>query len=153
MNAGLPGTGLGGMFYIASAMLMPFHRAARGGGYGGRTWHRVLGQAGIAIGILLALIATGWLLALLIPTDPAGIGAGPAATAPTFTVAIGVLRWLALAGTLGLLALVLIAIEVTAVVLRRRRAPRALARARRARISAIRRRRRAGADATLRRVA
>ena len=66
MTVGLPGTGIGGLFYLVSAAAMPVReayrclrgRAARGG------WRVVLGQTGIAAGILASMWATGWLLGL-----------------------------------------------------------------------------------------
>ena len=118
MNAGLPGTGLGGLFYIASALFMPLHRAVRGGGHSGRAWRRVLGQAGMALGIVATLFATGLALGLLFTPDPATVAAGRSVPlSPVF----GVLGWLAIIGTLGLLALLLLAVELAGAVLGRRR--------------------------------
>lgn len=151
MNAGLPGTGLGGLFYIASAIIMPLHRAARGGGHDGRTWRRVLEQGGIALGILAALFATGWALGLLFTPDPAAVAAGQVRA---LTPGIGILPWVALLGTIGLLALLLLTVEVTGLILARRRRPaRADVRARANRIGAIRRRRGTASDEDLPRVA
>lgn len=116
MNAGLPGTGLGGLFYIGSALFMPMHRVARGAGHSGRTWRRVAAQVGMALGITATLLGTGWALGLLFTPDAAALAGGrPAALAPVF----GVLRWVAILGTLGLLALLLIAVEVAGAVLAR----------------------------------
>ncbi|HEY0997645.1 MAG TPA: hypothetical protein VGD77_16765, partial [Gemmatimonadaceae bacterium] len=65
MTAGLPGVGIGGIFYVVSALLMPVRAAvltARGRRAEAR-WGLALRQAGIALGILGALWFTGWLIA------------------------------------------------------------------------------------------
>jgi len=67
VTVGLPGTGIGGMFYVLSALLMPVREAyqrarmGRGARVTGR-WNVVAGQMAIAGGIVAALWATGWLL-------------------------------------------------------------------------------------------
>ena len=76
MNVGLPGTGIAGIFYLLAALWMPCHaivRAARGGHRSVR-WPAVLRQTGLAFGIILALVATAWLLDLAF--------AAPVATGP-----------------------------------------------------------------------
>jgi hypothetical protein len=81
VNVGLPGTGLAGLFYLLAALFMPLWqllRALRGRSRPGE-WRIVWQQAGIALGILLALSATGWLLGLLLvgtvgPASSGGTG-------------------------------------------------------------------------------
>jgi hypothetical protein len=110
VNVGLPGVGLGGIFYLLSALLMPVHalvQKARGGT--SRRAAFVLRQTALALGIGGALWLTGWLLGLLLA------GVSPAAVAglrpiPT-TAAHNVLRVGTLALSLGLLALVLLLVE------------------------------------------
>ncbi|HYK82289.1 MAG TPA: tetratricopeptide repeat protein [Gemmatimonadales bacterium] len=108
MTVGLPGTGIGGLFYLLSAAAMPLGeayrrlrgRAARGG------WRVVLGQTAIATGILAGMWATGWLL-----------GAGLRAAHP-FVPHIArapsgnVLRTTMLVLSFGTLAVVLVAVEL-----------------------------------------
>ncbi len=63
MNAGLPGTGIGGIFYLASALAMPLreaYRRVRGRAAGNR--RVVAAQLAIAGGILGAMWLTGLLL-------------------------------------------------------------------------------------------
>lgn len=63
MNAGLPGTGIGGIFYLASALAMPLreaYRHVRGRARG--DWRVVAAQLAIAGGILGAMWLTGLLL-------------------------------------------------------------------------------------------
>ena len=65
MTAGLPGTGIGGLFYLVCALLMPFVtlvRAVRGRPVAPGEAFR---QAGTALGILVAMWTTGLLLALV----------------------------------------------------------------------------------------
>jgi hypothetical protein len=139
MNAGLPGTGLGGLFYIASAVVMPLHRTLRGGGHAGRAWSRVAAQSGIALGILAALFATGWALGLLLMPGDAAVAAPSTLAGP----GLGVVRWAAVLGTVGLLTLLLLGVEIAGVVLRRAgpRRRRPGARTRHARLAAVRRHR------------
>src|SRR6266704_3055358 len=65
VNAGLPGTGIGGIFYLASALAMPLreaYRRVRGRAAGNR--RVVAAQLAIAGGILGAMWVTGRLLGL-----------------------------------------------------------------------------------------
>ena len=65
MTAGLPGTGIGGMFYLISALATPLWEAyLRVRGRRSRGWRVVIAQTAIAGGILAGLWATGWLLGL-----------------------------------------------------------------------------------------
>lgn len=107
MNAGLPGTGIGGLFYIAGALWMPidatYQRLS-----GRRTdlpWKVVARQAGIAVGVLAALWLTGWgvgFLVAFVTADPAAAGGGPGAgTAPSRVTSI--VRWATLIGSTGVL--------------------------------------------------
>jgi len=63
--AGLPGTGVGGMFYLISALATPLWEAyLRVRGRRSRGWGLVLTQTAIAGAILAAVWGTGWLLGL-----------------------------------------------------------------------------------------
>jgi hypothetical protein len=111
MNAGLPGTGIGGLFYIASALWMPAHRALTGHTHEGRDWRRVLAQAGIAGGVLASLFMTGWLLGLMIAPEAAGAAGAAGAGTSAVRSAHNLVRLVAVIGTAGLLAAVLLAVE------------------------------------------
>lgn len=120
MTAGLPGAGIGGIFYLASALLMPvrelwgFARDPRAP----RRWGLALRQAALATGILAALWATGWLLALVLPETvraPEAGGAGVVAGA----VSRNAIRVSALVFSLGTLALVLGVVQAARVLVRR----------------------------------
>lgn len=92
MSPGMPGAGIGGIFYLLSAVLMPFrelYRTARGRSSRAR-WLGVARQTGIALTIIGSIWATGWVLGLLL-MDPATGGGreghgGPAEVAHATTV-------------------------------------------------------------------
>ena len=121
MTAGLPGAGIGGIFYLASALLMPvrelwcFVRDPRAP----RRWGVALRQASLAGGILAALWATGWLLALVLPETvraPEATAGGAAAGA----LSRNAIKVSALAFSLGTLALVLGVVQAARVLVLRR---------------------------------
>lgn len=71
MTAGLPGAGIGGLFYLASTLLLPVRslvRRARGRPDPvsmGQLAHSVL----IAAGIIAGLWLSGWLLGYIVPDE------------------------------------------------------------------------------------
>lgn len=77
MNAGLPGTGIGGLFYVVLALVMPLRElylTARGRSSRER-WRLVLQQALMACGIVAALATTWWALARVVDASSAtGLG-------------------------------------------------------------------------------
>jgi tetratricopeptide (TPR) repeat protein len=120
MTAGLPGVGIGGIFYVVSALLMPVRAAvltARGRRADAR-WGLALRQAGIAAGILGALWFTGWLIAAALNAfaphvlTAAGRGAGGAAVG-------NVVKVTALALSLVTLTLVVGAVQLARLVVTR----------------------------------
>src|SRR5215207_7225971 len=62
MTAGLPGSGIGGLFYLLSALFMPLRELWRALRSRSRPERPVLAlqQAGLALGIIAALWWTGW---------------------------------------------------------------------------------------------
>lgn len=67
MTAGLPGTGLGGLFYLILSLLMPLRElylTARGRSSRAR-WRFVLTQLAIALGIIAAMVASATLAVLV----------------------------------------------------------------------------------------
>lgn len=64
MTAGLPGTGIGGIFYLLIAFLMPIHELVcllRGRSSWSR-WRLILLQLSNASGVLLSLAGAAWLI-------------------------------------------------------------------------------------------
>jgi hypothetical protein len=108
MTAGLPGTGIGGLFYITLALLMPIWelgRAAVGRATSGRVRMAAM-QAAISLGILGAIWLTGLALSLVVATPASQSG--------------GALRMLYVAPALvafGTLAAVLAVVEIVALMI------------------------------------
>ena len=59
MTAGVPGTGIGGLFYLAAAAWLPVRAALRRLGGAPVTWRSALVPAGLALGILAGIWITG----------------------------------------------------------------------------------------------
>lgn len=61
-NAGLPGTGLGGLMYVVLALAMPFYETVQTvrGRSSAERWKLVLRQTAIALGIVVAVAFTAW---------------------------------------------------------------------------------------------
>lgn len=119
MTAGLPGVGIGGIFYLASAIAMPFRSlyAVLAGRAHEARWRVAIVQAGIAAGILGALwltgLALGWVVTTLLPHAAVAITAPGAAPAHVRNV----VRTGALLLSLGTLAAVLTFVQLLRVVL------------------------------------
>ncbi|TMG77895.1 MAG: hypothetical protein E6H75_05300 [Betaproteobacteria bacterium] len=115
MNPGLPGAGIGGLFYVLSALWMPICellRLRRGQAPG--RWPLVAKQFGIAVGIIAAMSGVFWALdTVLILQQVAAHAAGQ-------MHAMWSLRVSALAVTSGVLATVLGAVHVVRLCLRLR---------------------------------
>ena len=117
MTAGLPGVGIGGIFYLASAILMPVRSvvAVVTGRRHEARWPVALRQATIAVGILGALWATGWALGWLIATLAPGstlltAGAGPAHVRSVVRTSALLLSFGTLAAVLALVQLLRLAL-------------------------------------------
>jgi tetratricopeptide (TPR) repeat protein len=124
MTAGIPGAGIGGMFYMLSAVGMPIHaafRVARAKLSGSREqpridWGAILRQFAIAAGILVALWLTGWAIARGINAYPESLGAlkpGPAGHRVP-----NLLRTGALVLSVGTLTFVLLAVQLARLFIR-----------------------------------
>lgn len=72
MTAGLPGTGIGGVFYLLSALLMPLVELVKTlrGQSSGRRWLLVIRQLALASGIVAGMWMLGILLGLLLEVQP-----------------------------------------------------------------------------------
>ncbi len=108
MNIGLPGTGIGGLFYLLAALSMPIFEIVRTlrGRSSWQRWRLVFRQTGLAAGVISALWLTSWTIRHGLPNNSssalhsvsAQVGRAAGVT-PTF--------W-----TYGTLAAVLIAVEI-----------------------------------------
>ncbi len=117
MTAGLPGVGIGGIFYLASAIMMPFrslYAMATGRAHEAQ-WRVALRQAASAGGILGALWLTGLALGWVITTAfPQAMNAGGGATPEHVR---NVVRMSALLLSFGTLAGVLLVVQLMRVML------------------------------------
>lgn len=126
MTVGLPGTGIGGLFYLLSGLLMPFRALYRRlrGAPGAPARGIVVRQTTLAVLVLGAIWATGWLIGLVIQSSPrlaaarevlaqAGGGAVRGNVVAASAVLLG----------MGTLVLVLLSVEIARLVLVRRAPP------------------------------
>lgn len=123
MTAGLPGAGIGGLFYLVSTIALPVRSV----------WRRVRGlpdpvtlrqlvhSLTMVVGILAGLWLAGWVLAFIVPQDMLVRAPAPG-TLGTGVLSRTVLPAAALAAGLATLALVLVAVEVARLMVRRARA-------------------------------
>jgi len=116
MTAGLPGVGIGGLFYLATALLMPFRSllvVAIGRDADAR-WTLALRQAAIAAAMLGTVWASGWALGWIFAQ------LAPQAMAATLTPTPQVqnaIRTATVLGSIGTLLLVLMLVQVARVLL------------------------------------
>lgn len=119
MTVGLPGVGLGGIFYLLTAGLMPVRELVRAvRGERPARWRIVRKQTSIAAGILGALWLTGWMLGTLIAASRAALAATGGATTLSHG-AHNVLRVSALVVSLSTLLVVLASVQVARLFVRR----------------------------------
>ena len=119
MTAGLPGVGIGGIFYLVSALIMPVRSliAVARGRANEAHWSMALRQASLAAGILAALWVTGWalgwIIAHLIPEATRIVTTGGRSTIEVRSV----VRTSALLLSLGTLSAVLALVQVLRIAL------------------------------------
>jgi len=107
MTVGLPGTGIGGMFYLLSALAMPLseaYRRIRGRASGG--WQIVAGQLAIVGGILVGMFLAGRFLGVALHATQHQV------RLPLGSVSSNALRIAALVLSIGTLGAVLGAVEL-----------------------------------------
>ena len=120
MTAGIPGAGIGGLFYLANAILLPVRglvRRARGQAV---PWRTLLPQTALAAGILAGIWAAGWLMGVWLV--PGTHGRSPLAL--SVASAAGTARLLGAAtlfASVGTLVAVLVSVQVARLVVRRTR--------------------------------
>jgi hypothetical protein len=119
MTAGIPGAGIGGLFYLANALLLPVRTLVRRARGEQVAWRPALSQAALAAGVLLGIWIAGWLLGLWIGPighSAARHGALSTSTAVHTARLLGVTTLFMSAGTLGL---VLLSVQLARWVVRR----------------------------------
>lgn len=111
MTPGIPGTGIGGLFYMLSAASLPLREGYRRVWKGAPAvrWRVIALQQVLAAGILGGMWTTGWLLGVLFSTAHAHFAAGPAGTSHnvwrTATFAVSLATLMAVLGTVELMRL------------------------------------------------
>jgi hypothetical protein len=116
MNPGLPGAGIGGLFYILSALLMPIcelWRWRRGDAPG--QWALVARQFAIAVGIVASMSGVFWGLDTAFPLKEVAAQAAGHAHAIMWSMRVS-----ALMVTSGVLAAVLTSVHLVRLCLRLR---------------------------------
>ena len=119
MTVGVPGTGIGGLFYILAALWAPVRslllRPRRTKGNPGALVRLFF----LGLAVVLGIYATGWLLGFVL---------GPMASAAAVVGSRGlsrpaidnVVRWSVLLGSLFMLAVVLLAVQVARLIVRKK---------------------------------
>ncbi len=128
MNAGLPGTGISGAFYLLSALWMPFHqlyKTFRDKSQPQRM-RLIFVQSGIALGIIAGIWLAGWLLGELVVMTNAWLALKRGMPAPAPSALPNIIRVTLVFLTIGLLAVVLSGVHIMKLVMRYRKPPRAL---------------------------
>lgn len=122
MTAGLPGAGIGGVFYLLSALLMPVWEAVRRRRCAAsrRRWGLSVRMSLLAGAMLSAIWLTGWLLGLVLIAHPEMVAG--AAPSPVDAAAPQVIGRGMVALTLGTLAAVLVGVELLRLVMKGGRA-------------------------------
>ena len=114
MTVGLPGTGIGGLFYLLLVLVMPLRetfRILRGRG-DVRRWRTIGGALALAAGILAALWLEAWVLVEILGLRQNSLGASAGASAERIARAASF-------ATLASLGLVLLALAFLRLLVRR----------------------------------
>ena len=116
MTPGIPGTGIGGLFYLLSTAALPVREAYRRlrHGVAAARWRVIALQQVLAAGILAGMWTTGWLLGVLLSTARAHFIVG------TATASHNVWRAVTFAISFATLAMVVCTVELLALWYRRR---------------------------------
>ena len=110
MNIGIPGTGIGGLFYFASALAVPLRRSPQKKG------PAVLQCWILALGVLSGIFLTGWLLGFVLGPEANTQSMEPA-TVLSRSHTENVVRWATLFASVVSLVIVLQAVQIARVVL------------------------------------
>ena len=119
MTAGVPGTGIGGLFYLVAGLLLPFRKLFPKVGRGGERW-RSTRLGFLALGVLLGIVATGWLLGLVLGPVMAATGKAAGLAGPIKGGAKNIVRWIAFLAGFATLGLVLLSVQIARIFARRR---------------------------------
>jgi MFS family permease len=120
MTAGVPGTGIGGLFYLLAALLLPLRGIVRR--IRGRrvSWRAIARNAGLAFGVFLGIWLTGWLLGLLVGPATETLRVSARGVRMSITRRENIVRWAALVGGFVTLFFVLLTVQVARFTVKRR---------------------------------
>ena len=110
MTVGVPGAGIGGLFYLASALALPLRagvRAVRGEPV---AWGAVVRQWLLAVTVLAAIWFAGWLIGLWAGPDLVRAGASGVAAAILRTT--GIMAGAILYASVATLTLILLLVQI-----------------------------------------
>ncbi len=120
MTAGVPGTGLGGLFYILAALLLPFRSLVQTLRRKRVNWGESLKLTALAIAVFLGIWVTGLFLGIIL--DPMAMTVDAAVGVPIEVRAVSenVLRWATVVAGFATLSVVLLAVQVARLIARRK---------------------------------
>jgi hypothetical protein len=114
MTVGAPGAGIGGLFYLASAIVLPLRaglRAVRGEPV---AWGPVARQWLLAVSVVVAIWFAGWLIGLW--AGPELVRAGGKGVAAAIMRSTGIMAGALLYASVATLTLVLLLVQIAAFV-------------------------------------
>lgn len=123
MNSGLPGTGIGGLFYLVTALIMPVFeviQTVRGRSNPAR-WRFVFSTASMAIAIVAGMWAISWIIGMVLSTFSGGdLVQANLGVASKYAVRSNIARFANMVLALGILAGTLISVEVLGAVVHKK---------------------------------
>lgn len=120
MTAGVPGTGLGGLFYILAALFLPVRGAIQKLRGHHVSWSIIARLTGLAVGVFIGIWATGWLLGWLLAPATETFNTATGMTAEMRATSRNILRWATVAAGFATLFMVLLAVQVARLFYKRR---------------------------------
>ena len=120
MTAGVPGTGLGGLFYILAALLLPVRCFVRTLRRQRVNWKEAIKLTALGLAVFLGIWLTGLLLGLILGPTAMTLEAAAGVSAEMRAKSENILSWAAVAAGFVTLAVVLLAVQAARLFVRRR---------------------------------
>ena len=119
MTAGVPGTGLGGLFYILAALFLPFRCLIRTLRRQRVNWREAIKLTALGLAVFLGIWLTGLLLGLILGPTAMTLEAAAGMSAELRAKSENILRWAAVAAGFVTLTIVLLTVQVARLFVRR----------------------------------
>jgi hypothetical protein len=119
MTAGVPGTGLGGLFYILAALFLPFRGLVRTLRRQRVNWSETIKLTALALAVFLGIWLTGLFLGVILGPTAMTLEAAAGMSMEMRARTENILRWAAVAAGFVTLAFVLLAVQIARLVVRR----------------------------------